>query len=75
MPDMSRNDTKKGTSPNGMEGGAIKMRYCPEFEILKDKGDMYETDYEKNILIPLENATPEVREAIEILNRKMNFNE
>ncbi len=51
------------------------MRYCPEFEILKDKGDMYETDYEKNILIPLENATPEVREAIEILNRKMNFNE
>lgn len=46
------------------------MKYCKEFEALKGHGDMYTSDAENNILIPLENATPEVREAIEILNKK-----
>ena len=48
------------------------MKYCSEFEVLKGNGSMYISDEEKNILIPLDNATPEVREAIKILNRKMN---
>ena len=48
------------------------MKYCAEFKVLKGKGNMFISDAEKNILIPLENATQEVREAIEIINREMN---
>ena len=48
------------------------MHAYKEFEIIRDHTDMFVSDFEKNILIPLDNATPEVREAIEILNKKMN---
>lgn len=63
---------RKCNGRENLEGGYIKMKFCEEFEILKGHGDMYTSDNEKNILIPLENATPEVREAIDILNKKMN---
>lgn len=48
------------------------MRKNPEFEILSDHTDMFEIDSKNNILVPLENATQEVRDAIESLNKKMN---
>ena len=48
------------------------MKRCEEFKILQGHGNMYSFDYENNILIPLDNATPEVRKVIEILNEKMN---
>ena len=49
------------------------MHAYKEFLIIKNHGDMYVSDPENNILIPLDNATPEVREAIEVLNKKMNL--
>lgn len=48
------------------------MKACNEFEVLKGHWDMFISDEEKNILIPLANATDEVKEAIESLNKKMN---
>ena len=55
-----------------MEGDNRYMRMHKEYEILEKHPDMFDTDLKKNILIPLDNATLEVREAIEILNKKMN---
>ena len=50
------------------------MKIHKEYEILDKHTDMFDVDLNKNLLIPLENATPEVREAIETLNKKMNEN-
>lgn len=55
-----------------MEGDNKQMRVHKEYEILNENPNMFDTDLRKNILVPLENATPEVREAIESLNKKMN---
>ena len=50
------------------------MKIHKEYEILDKHTDMFDVDLSKNLLIPLENATIEVREAIEELNKKMNKN-
>lgn len=55
-----------------MGGDFIAMKMHAEYEILDKHTDMFETDYRNNKLIPLENATEEVRKAIESLNKKMN---
>lgn len=48
------------------------MRVHDEYEVLNKHPNMFDTDLRKNILVPLENATPEVCDAIESLNNKMN---
>lgn len=48
------------------------MKKCPEFEILNKHTDMFKTDYKNNRLVPLKNATEEVKKAIESLDKKMN---
>lgn len=50
------------------------MRIYPELYILAEHTDMYVSDVEKDILIALDNATPEVRQAIESLNAKRKKN-
>lgn len=48
------------------------MKKHPEFLILKDHRDMYDIDLKKNIFIALDNASEEVRLAVENLNKKIN---
>lgn len=49
------------------------MKRCDEFLVLKGHGDMYIFDHDKDILVPLDNATEEVRRAIEIINKQMKI--
>ena len=44
------------------------MRKSDAYQIIAEHTDMFNRDLEKNILIPLENATPEVVEAIKEIN-------
>lgn len=48
------------------------MKKHKEYEILDKNTDMFDADLKNNVLIPKENASREVIEAIESLNKKMN---
>ena len=53
-----------------MEGGVVKVKIYSEFDILAQHTDMYVTDFKNNILVALDNATPEVKKAIDNINSK-----